>query len=46
MILRDIPYIIPFFQDVLTASRDGVKGWVVHPLNRVYYIESVWLDRN
>ena len=46
LILRDTPYIIPFFQDVLTASRDGVKGWVVHPLNRVYYIESVWLDRN
>jgi peptide/nickel transport system substrate-binding protein len=46
LILRDTPYIIPFFQDVLTASRDVVKGWIVHPLNRTYYIETVWLDRN
>ena len=46
LILRDTPYIIPFFQDVLTASRDGVEGWIVHPLNRTYYIETVWLDRN
>lgn len=46
LILRDTPYIIPFFQDVLTASRDVVKGWIVHPLNHTYYIETVWLDRN
>ena len=46
LILRDTPYIIPSFQNVLTASRDAVKGWIVHPLNRTYYIETVWLDRN
>jgi peptide/nickel transport system substrate-binding protein len=45
LILRDVPYIIPFFQDVLTACRDQVKGWVVHPLSRTFYLETVWLDR-
>jgi peptide/nickel transport system substrate-binding protein len=45
LIVRDLPYIIPFFQDVLTASRDWVKGWRVHPLSRTYYTESVWLER-
>ena len=46
LILRDTPYIIPFFEDVLTASRDVAKGWTVHALNRVFYIENVWLDRS
>ena len=43
--LRDTPYIIAMYQDVLTASRDVVHGWSVHPLNRVFYVEDVWLDR-
>lgn len=45
IILRDTPYIIPMYQDVLTASRDVVEGWTVHPLNRVFYTEDVWLNR-
>ncbi len=43
--LRDTPYIIAMYQDVLTASRDWVMGWTVHPLNRVFFVEDVWLDR-
>ena len=42
---RDTPYIIAMYQDVLTASRDWVQGWTVHPLNRVFFVEDVWLDR-
>ena len=34
------------YQDVLTASRDWVEGWTVHPLNRVFFVEDVWLDRS
>jgi len=45
LILRDTPYLIPFFQDVLTAYREGVVGWGVHPLSRTFYVEQVWLDR-
>lgn len=45
LILRDTPYIIPFYQDVLTAYREGVHGWGVHPLSRTFYVEQVWLDR-
>ncbi len=45
LIVRDVPNIYPFFQDVLTASRDWVKGWQVHPLSRTFFVESVWLDR-
>ena len=46
LIERDTPYIIPFFQDVLTAHRNNVHGWTVHPLSRTYYIENVWVDRS
>ena len=46
LILRDAPYIIPFFQDVLTAHRNNVHGWTVHPLSRTYYIENIWVDRS
>ena len=44
--LRDTPYIIAMYQDVLTASRDWVEGWTVHPLNRVFFVEDVWLNRS
>ena len=46
LMLAEIPYIIPFFEDVLTASRDDVVDWSVHPISRYYYIENVWLDRS
>jgi len=45
LMVRDRPSIIPFFQDVLTASRSVVKGWSAHPLSRTFYVENVWLER-
>jgi peptide/nickel transport system substrate-binding protein len=45
LIVRDLPNLFPFYQDVLTASRDWVKGWQVHPLSRTFFVENVWLDR-
>jgi peptide/nickel transport system substrate-binding protein len=44
LMARDKPSLIPFFQDVLTANRDRVKGWTVSPLQKTYFIERVWLD--
>jgi peptide/nickel transport system substrate-binding protein len=45
LIVRDRPYVIPFFQDVLTASRSHVRGWTANPIPRTFYTEDVWLDR-
>lgn len=45
LILDERPYIIPFFEDVLTASRSGTNDWIVVPLSRYFYVEDVWLDR-
>lgn len=46
LILRDLPYLIPFFEDALTASRDDVEDWTINPINRYFYLENVWLDRS
>jgi peptide/nickel transport system substrate-binding protein len=43
LMAHDKPSLVPFFQDVLAASRDRVKGWSVSPLARNYFIERVWL---
>lgn len=45
MELADVPYIVPFFEDVLTASSDKTEGWQVAPISRYFYIEDVWLDK-
>ena len=45
LMFRDLPYIIPIYEDVLTASRDDVENWIVHPINRYFYVEDVWLNR-
>jgi peptide/nickel transport system substrate-binding protein len=41
-----VPYVIPFFEDALTASREDVEAWTINPINRYFYIENVWLDRS
>ena len=45
LMAKDLPYILPFFQDVLTANHPVVKDWSVHPLQLVFYVEKVWLQR-
>ena len=45
MMLEDLPYIIPFYEDALTAARDYVKNYTINPINRYFYLENVWLER-
>ena len=45
LMVRDVPSVIPFFQDILTASRSHVKVWTAHPLSRTFYVENVHLQR-
>ena len=37
------PYIVPFFQDVLTAHQDYVMDYTMHPLQTAYYLDRAWL---
>ena len=43
LMVRDKPSLIPFFQDVLTASRDHVRNWGLSPLQRIFFVERVWM---
>jgi len=44
LMLAELPYLIPFYEDVLTASKERVKGYSINPINRYFYLENVWLD--
>ncbi|MDP9837089.1 peptide/nickel transport system substrate-binding protein [Neorhizobium huautlense] len=43
--LKDTPYIVPIFEDILTASGKGAEDWTIAPLSRYYYVENVWLNK-
>lgn len=43
--IADTPYVVPFFMDVLTASRTTAENWNVAPISHYYYIENVWLAK-
>ncbi len=45
MELADTPYIVPFFEDVLSAASDTTEGWEVAPISRYFFIEDVWLNK-
>ena len=43
LVIDEKPYIVPFFQDVLTAHGDYVEDYTMHPLQVAYYLDRVWL---
>jgi peptide/nickel transport system substrate-binding protein len=43
--LKDTPYIVPIFEDILTASGKGAEDWTIAPLSRYFYVENVWLNK-
>ena len=43
---RDLPYIIPFYQDYLAANWDYVNDYEMHPLQYTHRLERAWLSEN
>jgi peptide/nickel transport system substrate-binding protein len=43
---RDVPYIIPFYQDYLAANWDYVNDYEMHPLQYTHRLERAWLSEN
>lgn len=43
---RDLPYIIPFFQDYLAAHWDYVEDFEMHPLQYTHRLERSWLGND
>lgn len=44
MMAEEVPFLVPFFRDQLSAHRVGVNGYIIHPLIQPHYFEEVWLD--
>lgn len=44
LMLAELPYLIPFYEDVLTASKENIRGYTINPINRYFYLENVWID--
>ena len=40
---EEVPSIIPVFFDLLTATRDYVQGYHLHPRGAVFRLDQVWL---
>jgi peptide/nickel transport system substrate-binding protein len=45
LMAAELPYVLPFYQDILTAARSDVRGYSVHPTQLDFPFEQVWLDR-
>ena len=43
LVQRDVPYLIPFYQDLLAAKRSYVQDIVIHPRGNRIYIDRIWL---
>jgi peptide/nickel transport system substrate-binding protein len=43
LMVEEVPYIIPFYEDLLAARRAYVNGYVLHPRGGVFPLERVWL---
>jgi len=46
MIINDLPYLVPFYQDYLSAHADHVMDYTMHPLQFPHYLERTWLSED
>ena len=44
MIHDEVPNIIPFYNDFVTAYRSNVNGVVRNPRNTFFTIENIWMN--
>jgi peptide/nickel transport system substrate-binding protein len=44
LLADETPYVIPFYQDLLSASLKRVSNYRVHPRGGQYFLEEVWLN--
>jgi peptide/nickel transport system substrate-binding protein len=44
MMIDEVPYLIPFFEDLLAARRGYVNGYRLHARGGIFRLETVWLS--
>jgi hypothetical protein len=43
MLMRDVPWLVPFYRDYLSAHNNSVNGYTTHPLSYPHFMERIWL---
>jgi len=43
LMVSEVPYLIPFYEDLLSFRRPYVQGYNLHPRGGVFMLENVWL---
>jgi peptide/nickel transport system substrate-binding protein len=43
ILMRDVPWLVPFYRDYLSAHGTHVKGYTTHPLIHPHFLERTWL---
>lgn len=43
LMATDLPYLIPFYEDLLSARRNWVQGYAVHPRGGLMMLHQAWL---
>lgn len=46
LMARDLPYLIPFYEDLLAARRSWVQGYRLHPRGGLMMLHQVWLSED
>jgi peptide/nickel transport system substrate-binding protein len=44
LLAAEVPYLVSFFRDALSARRNYVNGYIVHPLVQPNFFEKIWLS--
>jgi peptide/nickel transport system substrate-binding protein len=43
LLVAQIPYLIPFYEDLISVTRNHVAGYTVHPRGGVFFLDHTWL---
>ena len=43
LLVEQIPYLIPFYEDLISVTRSHVAGYTVHPRGGVFFLDHTWM---
>jgi len=46
MLMQDVPWLVPFYQDYLSVHHRSVQAYQTHPLSYPHFLEKVWLEES
>lgn len=43
LLVEQLPYLIPFYEDLISVTRNHVNGYTVHPRGGVFFLDHTWV---